>query len=93
MRAIVIIAAVSLCSCQQTAESQMQDIQDKVASDAVEQYEMVAKSGTTIDKCVYAGLASAAYLQAKNESEYSTWKAIEKLNCANAGILTPDAHP
>ena len=86
MRVWIVIAALGLGSCQQAAEQQMQGIQDKVADDAVEQYRMVEKSGSAIDKCVQAGMVSAAYLQAKNDAEYSSWKSIEKLNCANAGV-------
>ena len=86
MRALIFMAAVALGACQPAVDAQVQGIQDKVAADAVEQYRMVEKSGSAIDKCVQAGMVSAAYLQAKNEEEYSSWKSIEKLNCVNAGL-------
>ena len=86
MRSWILAAGLALSSCQQAVDQQMHSIQDKVASDAVEQYRMVEKSGSAIDKCVQAGMVSAAYLQAKNEEDYSSWKSIERLNCANAGI-------
>lgn len=85
MRRAVLILASLLFGCDQAVDSQMQSIQNKVAEDAVKQYEIASRSGGAIDKCVQAGLVSAAYLQAKNESEYSHWKTIEKLDCSAAG--------
>lgn len=76
-----------LCgSCDQGAQMVMQDVHQQVVNDAEEQYRMVERSGTAIDKCVRAGLVAEAHLQAKDESSYRTWKAIENLNCANAGV-------
>lgn len=66
----------------------MQAIQNKVAADAEEQYRMVEKSGTAIDKCVHAGIVAEAYLQAKNDESYRHWKVVQQLNCANAGVPT-----
>ena len=71
---------------EKQAAKNMQDIHDQVASDAVQQYEIARRNGTAIDVCVRAGLVSAAYLQAKNESSYQHWKQIEKDTCTAAGI-------
>ena len=46
-----------------------------VAADAVDQYNIAVRQGDK--KCVQVGLVAAAYLQAKNESEYIDWKDIE----------------
>ena len=87
MRWGILLAVIALTGCDQMAENQMQDINNKVAADAEAQYELADKHGTAIDKCVQAGLASAAYLQAQNEDKYRHWKAIEGLACVNAGVL------
>jgi len=77
---------LALAGCDAMTDSAMQDIHDKVASDAEEQYRMVEEHGTAIDKCVHAGLVAEAYLQGNNEESYARWKAIERLNCVNAGV-------
>jgi hypothetical protein len=35
---------------------------------------------------VQAGIVSAAFLQAQDETNYQKWKTIEKNDCARAGI-------
>lgn len=60
-------------------------IHHKVASDAVQQYEMVKRNGSPTDLCHQAQMVSAAYLQAKDEQEYQKWKGIEKDDCIAAG--------
>lgn len=82
----LLIVFVALTGCQQAGEEALRDIENQVAEDAVAQYEMVDRHGSAIDRCVQAGLVSAAYLQAKNEEQYQFWKTIENLNCANAGM-------
>jgi len=61
-------------------------IENQVASDAVKEYEIAQRNGTRMDACVHAGLVAAAYLQAKNESDYRQWKAIERTDCSAAGL-------
>lgn len=61
-------------------------LEESVAKDSVDQYEIAKRSGKAIDICVHAGLVSAAYLQAKNEPEYKKWKAIETADCERAGM-------
>jgi hypothetical protein len=67
-------------------KAQMQRIHVDVAKDAWAQYDIAVKHGSPMDICVHAGLAAAAYLQAKNESAYQQWKAIERRRCAAAGL-------
>lgn len=69
--------------------SEMDDIHNKVARDAVTQYEMAKRQGDPIQTCVQAGLVSAAWLQAKNEPQYQAAKATEKADCARAGMPQP----
>ena len=68
------------------ADDFMGGIHEKVANDAVAQYELTKKHGSKMEVCVHAGMVSAAYLQAKNEAKYAEWKAIEKADCKKAGL-------
>ncbi|UKE64663.1 hypothetical protein [Xanthomonas graminis] len=62
------------------------DVYKRTASDAATRYEIAKREGDPLQICVQAGFASAAYLQAKDESNYRTWKAKERSDCARAGI-------
>lgn len=73
-------------SCDKLVESQMADIENKVAEDSVEQYNIAKRQGDKIQICVQAGLVSAAYLQAKDEAKYTEWKSIESSDCKAAGL-------
>jgi len=74
---------------EQAVVAAMADIEDKVAVDAVTQYGIAKRQGDAMQTCVQAGMVSAAYLQAKNETEYTRWKATEKTDCAKAGLAQP----
>jgi len=67
-------------------DGQLTKIHDKVASDAVAQYEIPARSGSAMDRCVQAGFVAAAFLQTQDERSYAFWKAREKTNCEEAGV-------
>ena len=62
------------------------DIHQQVAQDALDQYKIAAQHGTAMDRCVQAGFVTAAFLQAKDESNYALWKHTEKDDCAAAGV-------
>jgi len=64
----------------------LQNIQNKVASDSVSQYNMAKRQGNKIQICVQAGMVSAAYLQANDDYNYNKWKAIEESDCSSAGL-------
>ena len=68
------------------AQNMMNDIYKKVATDAVDQYNITKRNGTAIDICVHAGMVSAAYLQGKDEANYTIWKATEAADCKAAGM-------
>lgn len=70
----------------QQASRDMTKIENKVATDAVDQYRIAERSGTKMDRCVQAGLVSAAYLQAKDEDNYKVWKRTERIDCDAAGV-------
>jgi predicted Zn finger-like uncharacterized protein len=70
---------------QQTTTG-VQLIYDKVAQDAVKQYEIAKRQGDPMQICVQAGFVSAAYLQAQNEPDYRRWKRTQSDDCQRAGI-------
>jgi hypothetical protein len=71
---------------EQQVTSNLNDIHQQVATDAVTQYNIAKRSGTPMDACVHAGIVAAGYLQAKNEAAYQQWKALEKADCRIAGL-------
>lgn len=68
------------------AAKEMHKIENQVASDAVTQYNIAKRNGNPVDVCVAAGMVAAAYLQAKDEANYSTWKATQNADCTAAGV-------
>ncbi len=58
-----------------------QGIEKQVANDAVKEYNMAVRSGSSTDICVHAGLVSAAYSLAHDEVNYKKWKKIERNKC------------
>lgn len=61
----------------------------KVAEEAEAEYNIAAKQGNKVQTCVQAGFVAAAYLQAKDETNYDLWKSREGADCAVAS-LTPE---
>jgi hypothetical protein len=74
-------------SLERQAAIELQRIEDQVAVDSVNQYNIAKRQGDPIQICVQAGMAAAAYLQAKDEANYRRWKAIEKADCEAAGLV------
>lgn len=71
---------------EKQAANDMQQIENQVALDAEEQYDIAKRGGDKIQTYVQAGLVAAAYLQAKDETNYNKWKEIEKEEAKNAGM-------
>lgn len=67
-------------------DGQLDKIHEKVATDAVAQYEIATQSGEPMDRCVQAGMVAAAFLQAQNQDSYAAWKLKEKADCRAAGL-------
>lgn len=85
--ATMCLLAILTAGCDAMVDRQMNDIQTKVAQDAENQYHMVeTNGGSNMDRCVQAGMVSAAYLQAQNQEKYRYWKAMENADCARAGL-------
>lgn len=61
---------------QVEADKFEKQVNDKVITDAKNQYNMVKRNGNEIEASVYAGFVAAACLQAGKESEYRQWSAI-----------------
>jgi predicted RNA-binding Zn-ribbon protein involved in translation (DUF1610 family) len=57
-------------------------LHNEVARDFIKQYEITKRAGNPVEMCVQAGLVSAAYLQAHDQTNYGRWKAIEANDCA-----------
>lgn len=68
------------------AESNMTEIQNRVAADAENQYGIAKRQGDKMQIYVQAGMVSAAYLQAGDETNYRKWKEIEKKDGKAVGI-------
>lgn len=81
---IAIIAAVG--SGTKTSDEISEEINIKVVDDAMNQYIIAKKHGSMMDRCVQAGLVSAALLQAKAEAQYAEWRPIEKADYKKAGV-------
>ena len=64
---------------------EMSSIENQVAEDAIEQFNIASEQGDPIQTCVSAGMVTAALLQAKDEARYNEWKEIEKEVCAPLG--------
>lgn len=83
------VAGIAFLSSGKGQAGALQGIHDQVAADTVAQYEIAKRGGSAIDACVHAGMVAAAYLQAKDESNYQKWKATESADCKAAGMPTP----
>ena len=73
---------------EKQAQKDMLHIEQQVAEDAVKEYDIAKRSGSTMDAYVHAGLVAAAYLQAKDEANYQKWKSIETSEAQRAGMPT-----
>ena len=67
-------------------DNQLGDIEQQVAKDMTEQYNIAKRSGDKMQTCVQAGMVAAAYLQAKDESNYNKWQRTKKRDCKAAGV-------
>ena len=92
-RQIPLMVALAVCGCDamqqaqnEAAQAEMTRIETQVAEDAVKQYEIAKRGADAIQTCVQAGIVSTAFLQAKDEPNYTKWKAIERDDCAAAGL-------
>jgi hypothetical protein len=87
---IALAAVVTFCYFDAVLPMQtavdMKSIKDRVAQEAVAQYQMARRQGDPIQTCVQAGVAASAYLQAQDEGHFRNWKRIESDVCKAAGL-------
>lgn len=57
-------------------------LQDNVAQDLIEQYEIAKRQGNAMDTCTHAGAVAMTYLSAKDEANYAKWTATQEADCA-----------
>lgn len=81
---VVIFFIIALSTCG--GDNNSENIEKQVATDSVEQYNIAKNQGDLMMICVQAGFVSAAYLQAKDDTNYNKWKDIEKVDCSRAGL-------
>lgn len=71
---------------EKESAKEMKKIEQKVATDARQQYYITKRAGSAMDQCVQAGMVAAAYLQSEDERAYDRWKKTEREDCAAAGV-------
>jgi hypothetical protein len=62
----------------------MPGYRNKVADDALAQYNLAKQQCDQTKVCAQAGLVAAAFLQVQDQNGYNQWKAIEAVNCSAA---------
>lgn len=70
---------------KQTATA-VADVQQSIAADITQQYEIVKRQGSATDICMHANIVASSYLGAKDEVNYGKWKQIARSDCKVAGI-------
>lgn len=71
---------------QHQAKSNVQEIENMVAADAVKQYEIAKRNGNAMDAYTQATFVTAAFLQANDEANYAKWKQIQQQEAAALGL-------
>jgi hypothetical protein len=82
----IILIALAMPS-EEEMNAGMTDLKTDVAADFERQYQSASLHGTTVDKCVRAGLVAEGYLQAGDEAKYAEWKGVEAVDCKAAGVM------
>lgn len=75
-----------LLGCSSAEQRESEELHQHVIEDALSQYEAIKNSPDKLEVCVYAGMVTEAYQQAKMQKEATEWKAIEDADCKKAGI-------
>lgn len=83
---VIFASSLMFLGCDKLSELAGGSIEEQVAQDTVDQYNIAKRQGDPIQICVQAGLVAAAYLQAEDEPNYNRWKAIEEEDCEAAGV-------
>lgn len=87
--ALIVVAAVGYFfggGIEKQAASDMAKIEQQVAADAIQQYQISKRNGNLIETCVHAGMVVAAFIQAKDEANHKTWLQTQAMDCKKAGM-------
>jgi hypothetical protein len=80
------LAASVAVEQSQATQSTEQAAVDPSITDEIAKYGITMRNGTDMDRCSQAKRVVAAYLQSKDETNYITWKTVEKKDCTAAGL-------
>ena len=72
------ISVVSTVNSDEYVKSEMENINNQVAKDLIEQYQIAKKTGNKMDAYMQASTIAQAFLAAKDEANYKKWTAIAK---------------
>lgn len=61
-------------------------VEQKVISDSIKQYNIAMRTENYMDAYVQAGIITAAHLQAEDEAGYLKWKQVEKKLAKKLGM-------
>lgn len=75
-------------SFQPAPPTTMQSIYQQVVDDEVAKYDIVRRSGSSVELCVQAQIVVASYLQAQDDLNYQIWQSIKNKDCEAAGVPT-----
>lgn len=86
---IVVLGAIGYFfggGLEKQAANEMAKIEQQVASDAIQQYQISKRNGNAIETCVHAGMVVAAFIQAKDEANHKNWLMTQSADCKKAGM-------
>ena len=83
------VANVAADVAHVVASASIGDSDGLAAADAVARYDAAQRGGKALEMCAQAQRVAVAFLQAKDDASYRTWKQRERVDCAKAGIPAP----
>jgi len=80
---LVVLGWYALGSPWPNSGRSMHDLQEQVAEDQVRQWRAVVEdpNHTSVEVCVHAQMAAAAYLQAGDDPKYHEWEKTSRDEC------------
>ncbi len=87
---LCLLATLSVAGCDKVEDAIQKDMQEDIAKDLIEQYEIAKRQGNKMDTCTHAGAVAMTYLSAKDEANYAKWTATQNAECTAAGLPMGD---
>lgn len=87
--AVVVVTVIAYFfggGLEKQAANDMAKIEQQVAADAIQQYQISKRNGNLIETCVHAGMVVAAFIQAKDEANHKAWLQTQATDCKKAGM-------